>query len=112
MAATLAGFRTRFPEFAATADNLIDLAIEEALLIHALRELATLYCAAHILKLDSDETPQTGEINMARIGPGAMRYKTQADTGKDVFFTRSEYGRRFLTLEKRSPRHAIGTWVF
>ena len=46
---TIADFRARFPEFAATDDGHIEFAIEEALLIHSIRKLATLYCAAHVL---------------------------------------------------------------
>ena len=46
---TIADFREEFPEFASTDDSHIQRALREALLIHSIRKLATLYAAAHVL---------------------------------------------------------------
>ena len=51
---TIADFRTQFPEFASTVDSHIQLALDEALLIHSIRKLATLYAAAHTLSYRFD----------------------------------------------------------
>ena len=46
---TVADFRAQFPEFASTDDAHIMRALTEALLLHSVRKLATLYAAAHVL---------------------------------------------------------------
>lgn len=114
MTATLAKFRERFPTFDSTEDSVVELALEEALMIHAVRPLATLYCAAHLvelLRLTNDGQAPPGETLFMRAGSFFTQFKTQASEGPDVFFTRTEYGRHFLILEKRSPRRAIGAIV-
>ena len=71
MAATLATFRVQFPEFAATADGVVDRALVEALLIHSVRELATLFLTAHLLECDAKRaagTPLVGEVASEQAG--------------------------------------------
>ena len=119
MAATLATFRTQFPEFAATADGVVDRALVEALLIHSVRELATLFLTAHLLECDAKRaagTPLVGEVASEQAGDIKATYRTQAAgdmTGgsRAAAYTRTEYGKRFLALEQRAPRHAIGARV-
>lgn len=112
--ATLDGFRARFNEFAGTTDESVELALEEALILHSVVPLATLYAAAHLLKLDADTAAgrdRGGEVSEESAGPLKTKYRTQADTGADSFWTSTSYGRRFLTLEKRTPRHALSVYV-
>ena len=115
MAADLAGFRAQFPEFATTADAAVQLALDEAILIHDLRTLGTLLCAAHLVALSAEavagSTP-AGEITKDEGGPLKVTYagiKDQRDHAQ--FFGRTHYGRRFMIIEKRSPRFAIGAKV-
>ena len=114
MAADLAAFRARFPKFADIDDPDVENALDEALMIHDKRELATLYCAAHLLTLAIAEaakkTPK-GEVTMRRVGPMTAHYRTQALDGPKAFFTTTAYGRRFLNLEGRTPRALIGARV-
>ena len=114
MAADTAGFRIQFPEFDSSAnDEQVSLALQEARLIHSRRALATLYCAAHILKLSQNpsDTNTPGEISSATVGPMTTTYKTQAEKNWQSFFTRTEYGRHFLILEQRTARSGIGAMV-
>ena len=56
MAADVQTFKSRFPEFTGDIDPEIELVLDEAFLIHDIRELATLYCAAHLLALNSEQS--------------------------------------------------------
>ena len=112
--ATLADFRRQFPEFSETSDESVERALDEALHIHSSRILATIFCAAHLLTLDA--TAEGGvQTSPEKKGAGAgslrVDYVTQAENGKEAFFTSTNYGKRFLTLEKRNPRTGIGAMV-
>ena len=118
--ATLAGFRSRFPTFSTTADPDVMNALDEAMIIHNVRALATLYLVAHFLTIDAQVkagTASRGELSSAGAGPLRAEYVTQAESkgrgagSRDAAFTRTEFGRRFLSLEKRTPRSAIGARV-
>ena len=116
MAADLAGFREQFPEFTAdaAADAAVNRALAEAKLIHDRNSLATLFLTAHFVSLDNGTKgvgAGAGEAKAEKAGPLSVSYKTQADRGRDAAFTSTSYGRRFLTLEKRTPRWAIGAGV-
>lgn len=114
MAATLTDFRAQFPEFATTADAVVERFLSVAAEMHGIRNTATLYCTAHLLRLEADRAAGTasgGEVTDERAGPLWQSYKSQADAGWETFFTRTEYGRMFLTLERRTPRFAIGATV-
>ena len=113
---TLAGFRTQFPELdaAVATDVAVERALEEALELHSLSPRATLFCTAHLLTLEADRVSgkqRRGEIAASGAGPLRASYRTQADNGWEAFFTRTEYGRRFLLLERRTPGFAIGARV-
>ena len=116
--ATLAGFRTQFPSFTAE-DGAVDLALEEAMQYHSINPLATLFCTAHILTLDAgiaDGSAGGGEVASEGAGPLRVSYVTQAvgkvgGGSRDSFFTSTAYGQRFLALERRTPRTAIGALV-
>ena len=121
--ATVATFREQFPEYAEVADHpddAIQRMLDVAKTIHAIRPLATLYCTAHFYKIEEMRQAgisASGELLSERAGPMSVNYVTQAETSgfgvgsRQAFFTRTEYGRQFLILEHRSPRHAIGAVV-
>ena len=112
--ATLADFRDQFPEFNSSADDVVNRILAEALLIHSARPLATLFCAAHLLKYNEQvaagSTPAT-ETSMRKAGPLSSSSITQATDGWQAFFTSTPYGRRFLILEQRTARSGIGAMV-
>lgn len=107
MTADLAGFRARFPEFDAVADDRVILFIDDALEIHAQCEKATLYLAAHLLAsapqegVIASDDGGSGEVSSMSNGGESISYKTQANTGAETFFTTTSYGRTFLTMERR-----------
>ena len=114
--ATLAGFRQQFPELdsSTASDDAVGLALAVAKQIHNTRPLATLYCTAHLVTLETQRAAGTlpgGEVVQERAGSLWAQYRTQAQDGPDVFFASTVYGRHFLILEARSPRHAIGAIV-
>ena len=113
----LAGFRTQFPELpqATASDASVERALVEAKLIHGYRELAILYVAAHLVTtealLSKGVTPAS-VITGESAGPLKVTYGgrgfSQDRTAYEQFFMRTEYGRRFLMLEARTPSFAIG----
>ena len=114
--ATLAGFRAQFPEFGPVdggdpliPDARVSAALEEAALIHSHRPLGTLLVAAHLVEIGRGTAGSAlpGEVTSVGSGPLRTSMKTQAETGSEAFFTRTEYGRRFLVLEKRTARFAV-----
>lgn len=108
-------FRAKFPEFDSIEEAVVDLALEEALLIHGVRRLVTLYVAAHILATQNQSkgvSGVTGAIKSAGAGPLKTSYTTLVNDG-DIKgeLARTKYGARALLLEKRTPRFAIGAIV-
>lgn len=128
---TVSDFRAQFPEFATTLDGVITLALDEAILIHSIRKLATLYCAAHLLTVPGigaggqggsmGQVVVHGQVSTKTVGPLSVTYSTQDRSGSSStsgssqahyeFFARTEYGRHFLVLESRTARTGIGAMV-
>ena len=128
---TIADFREEFPEFASTDDSHIQRALREALLIHSIRKLATLYAAAHVLSFrltniggggsSGGSTVVTGQVSSRRVGPLQETFTTHAGTttssgntrnATDIaYFSSTIYGQHFLVLEQRAPRAGIGATV-
>ncbi len=109
-------FKLRFPELAHHEEADIELAFADMVIFNAyVGPVGKAYGAAHLLVL-SDELSKglerRGEIVAEAAGDLLVRYKSQSSSrdgasNRDVFFTRTEYGRRFLVLEQRSKR-----WLF
>lgn len=105
---TRAEFRAQFPDIdvAALSDDDLDRLISEAVQIHCVRKLATLYVVAHLYELDRQATAGAvtkGEVKSEGVGPIRVSYVTQAQDGPESFFTSTRYGQRFLALERRTP---------
>ncbi len=101
---TKAEFRAQFPDIT-LEDAVLDRLIAEAVQIHSVRKLATLYVVAHLWQLEELETTGEGvrgERKSEAAGPLKASYVTQAENGAEAFFTTTKYGRRFLALERRS----------
>ena len=111
---TVGEFRTQFPEFAGVADETIMAVLPEATAIHGRLKIATLFCAAHLITLNQN-IAQGITTSPEKTGAGAgslsVSYMTQAESGREAFFTSTSYGQRFLNLEKRYPRTGIGAMV-
>ena len=114
----LADFREMFPEFGVAdyTDDVVVGWIETARAIHALSDRALIWCAAHLLALDRDEGRETdggaGIIQSESIGPMRLTFQTQAKDQREVFFSRTSYGRMFLQLEHRTPAMAMAVRVY
>ena len=121
------GFNNQFPEFNSIDTPVIERALEEAKLIHGFRPLATLYVAAHIISLTpassggtgtGGDTTHSGHIVSEKVGPLTRQYastqvqsKSEASSISQQDFMRTEYGRRFLTLERRSSQFIVAAKV-
>ena len=57
-----------------------------------------------------EDTP--GELKSETIGPRSASYWTQATSGDDAFYTRTEYGRRYLTLSRLVTTGAFKVRVY
>ena len=114
---TAAQFKARFPELVTGLSDLnitgyITLACE----LSAVSKNAILYLAAHLYVLEKEEGAGeidggSGEITAETMGRKIYQYKTMAESGRDVFYTRTMYGRTFLALERRSPKRTLGMFT-
>ena len=118
MAITVQAFRARFPAplFSTDTDEQIALTISDAQLLHSVNETATLYLVAHLLALNSETTGEpdggAGVVTKEKIGPKDITYLTDAGTDeRRAFYATTSFGRRFLALEDRTPRVALGCLV-
>ena len=46
----------------------------------------------------------SGELTAESTGPVQASYMAQAGSSREVFFTRTAYGREMIALERRSPK--------
>ena len=102
-------FREWYPEFGGRGDAEIEGALAEARALSGHTATLTSLCAAHLLALgpvDLATQPDGGlrELTSERIGPYQASYRTVAADGREAFFATTVYGRRFLAVEKRTPR--------
>ena len=118
---TAANFKTNFSElnFEGVDDATVDRFLYQARQFHKYSGQATQYCAAHLFSLwrlskanAEAEAPTVdgggGEVTKDQIGSQIQEYKTQAEKGREVFFSTTSYGRHFLVLEKRTPQYVLG----
>lgn len=108
---TSVNIRAAFPEFADTNTYpaaLINAAIATAYALTDVSAEATKHCVAHLLALHQQQVAEAdggaGEITAERTGPTMRQFMTQAESGREVFFTSTAYGRSCLALEKRTPK--------
>ena len=114
--ATAAEFRTRFPEFSATTDAVVERLLEEAEIIHVIQPLATLYLAAHLAAKFGDaqsgqSTGGVGEITgeYAASPPGAvLQHRDRQGSAEPVLRERRTTARGSWCLRRgrRSSRLA------
>ena len=96
--------KARFTEFAQVADATVASAIEEAYALTDITETITMLAIGHVLTLEVAPagSERFGEVLESKVGPITTKHKTQARTEREVYFTRTEYGRRMLALEARN----------
>ena len=132
--ATVAGFRSQFPELDGLvhSNDAVEAALEEAGFIHGFRPLCQLLVAAHLLTLQARAAAVaadggghgevTGAVKSDKAGPLTATYQTLASAGGMkgsspaeqsyvAYWETTLYGQRFIVLERRTPRFAIGARV-
>ena len=117
---TVDEFRERFGEFSGVADEDVAEWIQFAYELSDVTRRATMYTAAHLIALDQSERPggamgraddRGGTIVAESFGPKKLQYAQMAMTAREVFYTRTPYGRMALSLENRSPSGVIGVRI-
>jgi hypothetical protein len=108
-------FREQFPEFDTKSDDVILLLLENALFVHCICPMATVYLAAHVVTVDTDSG--VGGSGGAVDGGGSAR-EVSSETAKsistsfesmsksdsgDSFYTATPYGRMYIILRDSCP---------
>ena len=112
---TISEFRTRFGEFSDAAvypDALIQNALTVAKSISVVSVEGFKYLTAHlVIVMKEEETGAmdggSGEVSSESSSAQSMSYMTMAEESREVFFTRSSYGRTFMLLESRAPSRIL-----
>ena len=114
-----AEFREYFGEFGnptAYPDTDITKATNRAIAISSVSLEALRYLIAHELALGKEASVDpdggSGEVASESIGPRSVSYASQSERPKDVYFTRTSYGRTFLALESRIPRKVMSVTAY
>ena len=116
-ALTVTKFKARFPGiFADLTEPQIKQFIDIACQISNVSYDAIAYLTAHLIVCEIEEANGridggSGEVNTETIGKKTVVYKEMAETNREVFFTRTHYGRMFLIIEGRSPKRNFGAFV-
>jgi len=120
---TLANFRSQCPEFTPGAwpDSLVERWIDVARTIYSDNPTGIAYLTAHLLTcgredgIIGDTVPDpdegAGEVTSETTGRRTLNFMAMAERGREVFYTRSAYGRLFLIHTRVRPRRAIGMMV-
>jgi len=107
-------FREQFHEFNSKDDSNILIYLNNALLIHAICGMATVYLAAHILTIDieSGVGGSGGSVDGGGMRETASEtaksvsasFKSMAQDGTDdSFYTSTPYGRMYIVLRNSCP---------
>lgn len=108
---TVAGFREEYSEFSDTSDTDVQKWLDRALLLHSVNEDCVYALCAHLLTLEDepfeDQVGGSGEITSVQTGPRWTQYMTQAKENREVWFSRTRYGRFYLAMSRRLPKRAF-----
>ena len=115
MAATLSDFRSRFPEFSTTADDVVNVVLGDSALFLSAPAIGQLYAAAHLLAIAAQENAVAdggaGVVTDEVLGPLRRTYMTMAGNEREAFWATSAYGRRYLTIRNSSTTWGISAMV-
>lgn len=107
----LQDFRDRFPEFAGTADDVVESALDEAHLHHSATVLGMCLVAAHLLEHRTTGRPAaSGEITEVTVAGQTVKSVPQSENGSESFYASTEYGRRYLALRKKRAVSAVAVY--
>ena len=108
-------FREQFPEFDAKPDAEVTLFLNNALLIHAICAMATVYLAAHLCTIDTesgvggsggqvDNGGSAREVSSESAKSISTSFKamSKSESG-DSFYTATPYGRMYIVLRDSCP---------
>lgn len=108
-------FREQFPEFDTKSNASVLLILGNALLVHCICEMATVYLAAHLCVIDADSgvggsgggVDQGGSARevsseTAKSISTSFNSMSKGDSG-DSFYTATPYGRMYIVLRDACP---------
>jgi len=107
-------FREQFPEYDSSSDAEILKNINNALLIHAICGMATVYLSAHLIAIDSNSGVggSGGGIDAGGVretlsetakSVSSSFAKLSKDGTDDAFYTVTPYGRMYIVLRNSCP---------
>ena len=107
-------FREQFPEFSAKTDETVLLYLSNALLIHAICGMATVYLAGHLCIIDAesgiggagggvDGGGSRETVSETAKSISASFAKLSQDGTDDAFYTSTPYGRMYIVLRNNCP---------
>jgi len=111
----LSVFREQFPEFSGKTDEEVTIFLNNAILIHAICEMATVYLAGHLCTIDADSglggtggTVDNGggarEVLSETAKSISTSFKSMGKDGTtDSFYTATPYGRMYIVLRDTCP---------
>lgn len=108
--ATLAEFRTRFPEFGSTTDDRINLFLGDSeILIPTswgdIRDLGIYYLTAHNLavatKTATGNTAGVQGVQSKSVEGVSVTYQSTTISEDNIYYASTSYGKRYLELKKR-----------
>lgn len=114
----LTKFRSQFAEFSSVSDDTVENFYNLCLDIFSACNNATLYLCAHLIKISEDANINIsgggaqndggdGENTSEKVGQVQTTMMAMAEAGRETFFTRTEYGRIYLTLRNSCPRYVF-----
>ncbi len=107
-------FREQFPEFDSKTDETVLLYLNNAMLIHAICEMATVYLAAHLIVIDTysgiggsggsvDGGGSRETVSETAKSVSASFAQIAKDGTDDSFYTSTPYGRMYIVLRNTCP---------
>ena len=113
---TMSKARERFPELTLPSTSIFNDLADLAFRLHNKSQDAVDYLTAHLVCLQQETVGNidggSNEVSSDGLGPLRRNYMSMASSNREVFCTRSPYGRMFLILESRLPSKVMSVKIY
>ncbi len=99
-------FKARYKEFKEVADEVVTMHLEECSALLNASNLGAKYqqllflLTAHELYLEANPTNEAGVVVSRAIEGGSISIKNLATNERDLYYSKSSYGLKYLALKK------------
>lgn len=118
LAEFIAKFRFLFPQFSTVNDIWLEEYYRQALTIFSKCSYAVLYLTAHLIAIAQDTGMNStgaavdggsGEVTQEKVGDLQVTMQPMADAmrARDSYFSRTEYGRTYMTFRDTCPSYVF-----